>query len=149
MVSPAPLIITPDVVASLHRLRDFAASRPVDITWLAEKIKDPEIKRAHLKRMAARTIRIDGPFPFFVTFSIQTGHPAGTCRHMSMSIKREGRAPSHAAVWMVAEELGFAGGLTACQCWMEELNDGFGWSAVNVAQPIAVQDTAQDESRPL
>jgi hypothetical protein len=134
----APLIITPEVTARLHRLRDFAASRPVDMPPLMEAIKSPDGMRRHKKRMNAQTVRIDGPWPFFVTFSIETNHPGGTMRHMSMSIMREDRAPHPAGVWMVAEELGFSGGLDACQVWLEDLSDG--GKAVNVVQPLAVMD---------
>ncbi len=139
----APLILTPDVRANLHRLREFAAKRPVDVVLLLEAIKDPERKREYLKRMTAQTIRIDGPWPFFVTFSIETNHPAGTCRHMSMSIKRAGRVPHPIAVWMVAEELGFTGALEMCSIWTEELSDGFGGDAINVVQPLSGTEPAR------
>lgn len=136
----APLILTHDVIARLERLRIFAATRPVDMTVLMEAIKDPKRKRRHLKRMTAQTIRIEGPWPFFVTFSIETGHPAGTCRHMSMSIMRKGRIPHPLGVWLVAEHLGFSGGLGACQWWPEDLSDG--GTAINVVQPLSVAGPA-------
>ena len=88
--------------------------------------------------MTAQTIRIDGPWPFFVTFSIETGQPVGPCRHMSMSIRREDRVPHPDAVWLIAAELGFVGGLDSCQAWPERLNDG--GTAINVIQPIAAQE---------
>lgn len=141
-MADAPLIITAEVRARLHRLRDFAASRPVDMPPLVETIKTPDGMRRHQKRMNSQTIRIDGPWPFFVTFSIETNHPGGTMRHMSMSIMREGRAPHLVAVWMIAEYLGFSGGLEACSVWMEDLSDG--GKAVNVVQPLAVTEPARD-----
>jgi hypothetical protein len=90
--------------------------------------------------MNAQTVVIPGPWQFFVVFTIETGHPAGTCRHMSLSIRRKDRVPSPAAVWMVAEELGFSGGLLACSAWLERLSDG--GIAINVAQPLAVGPAA-------
>jgi hypothetical protein len=57
---------------------------------------------------------------------------------MSMSIVREGRVPHPDAVWLVAAELGFAGGLDACQTWVEDLRDG--GHAINVLQPLSVQE---------
>jgi hypothetical protein len=70
-------------------------------------------------------------------FSIETGHVVGACRHMSMSIVRVGRVPSQEAVWMVAEQLGFSGGLTACTAWPEKVSDGV--TAINVVQPLSVR----------
>ena len=144
MVRSAPLIMTAEAIAQLHRLRDFAARHPVDMLPLMEALDDPEKKRLHLKQMTAQTMRIEGSWPFFVTFSIETNHPAGTCRHMSMSIRREGRVPSAEAVWMVAEHLGFAAGLHTCRIWLEELSDEFGGNAVNLVQPIAVTEAMHD-----
>lgn len=92
--------------------------------------------------MTAQSIRIQGPWPFFVTFWIETNHPVGTCRHMSMSITRDNRVPSPAAVWLIAEVLGFAGGLEACRQWPEELSDG--GTAINIVQPLSVTEAARD-----
>jgi hypothetical protein len=130
------LILSPVVVAGLHRLRGFAARRPIEMAPVVEQIKTPEGMKEHMRRMHAQTIRIPGPYPFDVTFSIEN-HPGGMMRHMSMSIVREGRVPSPEAVWMVAEELGFSGGLESSQVWFEDLTDGS--KAVNVVQPISVQ----------
>lgn len=133
----APLIITAEVRTRLHKLRDLAASQPTDMQRVIQLLKKPGGKRRHLAQMNRQSLRIPGPWDFFVTFSLETGHPVGTCRHMSMSILRQGRVPSQAGVWMVAEELGFAGGLEACQIWLEDLSDG--GKAINVVQPINVQ----------
>jgi hypothetical protein len=137
MKPDAPLIITTEVMDRLHRLRDFAAKRPVSMPVLMEALKTPTGKRDHLKRMTAQSIRIAGPWVFFVTFSIETGHPVGVCRHMSMSIMREGRVPHPAAVWMIAAELGFIGAMENCTTWMEDLSDG--GKAINVVQPLAME----------
>lgn len=145
MVSSAPLVITPEVRATLRRLRDFAGSRPTDMAAVMDLQKSDEGKRQHWKDMHARTVTIPGPWPFEVTFSIEANHPGGTMRHMSMSIRREGRVPHPAGLWMVAEELGFAGGLEACRIWPEELSDG--GTAINLAQPISVTpETVQRDS---
>jgi hypothetical protein len=136
MVASAPLIMTAEVRVKLARLRAFAATRPVDVLELAEAIKSAQGDRAYRKAMTAQTVVIPGPWPFYVTFSIETGQPCGTCRHMSMSIRREDRVPHPAAVAIVAVELGFAGGIEDCAIWMENLSDG--GVAINVAQPIAV-----------
>ena len=76
------------------------------------------------------------PVAYAVTFSIEHGHPDGTMRHISMSVDREGRVPLPVTVYMVAEVLGFCGGIEACAIWLEDLHDG--GKAVNLVQPLAV-----------
>lgn len=133
----APLLLTTEAVERLHRLRAFAAKRPVDIQVVSEMMKHPGPMAQHRKQMTAQTVVIPGPWPFFVTFSIETGQPVGPCRHMSMSIKRDGRVPHPAALWLIAEELGFSGGLETCKVWPEDLSDG--GKAINILQPVSVQ----------
>jgi len=139
-MADAPLIITPEATADLHRLRNTAARKPIDMQEVLRRLATPRGKRLHMAQMEAQTIVIPGPWDFFVTFSIETGPPAGVCRHMSMSIKRDGRVPSVAAVWMVCEELGFSGGIEACRVWPEQLSDG--GTAINVVQPLSVQQAS-------
>lgn len=133
----APLIMGVLEVAKLHDLRMIAAARPVDMLALME-VKTEAGKTRHIKQMTAQSVEIPGPWPFLVTFSIETGHPAGTCRHMSMSIQRKGRVPSPQAVWMVATELGFVGGYHLCSHWQEQLQ-GQG-VAINLVQPVSLTD---------
>jgi hypothetical protein len=132
----APLIITPQVQADLHKLRDAAARNPIDMPHRVTRLHTPRGRRLHMQQMDAQTVEIPGPWPF----SIETGHPSGAARHVSVSIAREGRVPGQYAVWMICEELGFGGGLEACQCWPEKLEGG--GTAVNVIQPLSVQQAA-------
>jgi hypothetical protein len=126
-----PLFVGPDEKAALAQLREKAAADPVDVSDLNERLKDPVEELRHRDRMNALSVRL--PFAYFVTFSIETGHPAGIARHMSMSVGREGRVPTPEAVWMIAEMLGFVGGLERCELvWMEKLRDG--GDAVNLVQ---------------
>jgi hypothetical protein len=120
--------------AVLRRLRDEAAKHSVHIPTLAEALKTAQGNRRHRAQMTAQTVPI--PATFTVTFSIETGHGAGTCRHMSMSVMKASRLPHPEALWVVAKELGFAGGLEACVVWPEELSDG--GTAINMVQPISV-----------
>lgn len=108
-MTATPLVIGPAELAALAALRERAASRPVDMPRLMEAIKTTDGKAAHSAQMRLQSVPI--PLDFLVTFSIETGHPIGTCRHMSMSTGKRGRVPSPPAVWMVAETLGFVGGL--------------------------------------
>lgn len=133
-MSATPLLIGPAESASLEALRKLAAARPVDIRRLVEEIKTPEGKAAHKHRMSEQTVLI--PLDFAVTFSIETGHPIGTCQHMSMSTGKRGRVPTPEALWMVAEALGFVMGLDTCTVWLEDLK-GHG-QAVNLVQPLSI-----------
>ena len=128
----APLVITAEITAALRALAELAEQHPVDMTKLARTIRTPHGEQKHRAQMTEQSLVIPGPWNFFVTFSIETGHPAGTCRHMSMSIMRLGRVPSPDGVWMVAEILGFRGRLSTCVVWQEELRDG--GVAVNLVQ---------------
>jgi hypothetical protein len=139
-MTDAPLIITPEVRAALHQLRDAAARKPVDMRELMHRLETPSGKFQYTLQMGAQTILIPGPWDFLVTFSLETGHPAGTARHMSISVNREGRVPHPRAVWMVAEALGFVGGLETCRLYTENLQ-GHG-VAINVIQPLSVQQAA-------
>jgi hypothetical protein len=129
-----PLFVGPIERGQLGRLREFAARHPVDMITLRDRLQTRAGKRVHMRQMTKQTVYL--PEAYAVTFSIETGHRIGTCRHMSMSVDREGRVPNKHAVWMVAEELGFTGGLEACAAiWPEEL-EGHG-KAINVVQAVA------------
>lgn len=136
-----PLVIGEAQKAALRELREKAAANPIDMPPLMKRLETPEGKAAHMQQMNGLTIDI--PLAFMVTFSIETNHPCGTCRHMSMSATRKGRTPIPEAVWMVAEELGFVGGLQSCVVWPEDLQRGPQQRtdraiAINVVQPLAV-----------
>lgn len=134
-MTATPLVIGPAERAGLAALREYAAERAVYMPRLMEAIKTPEGKARHKARMTGQSM--DLPFGFAVTFSIETGHPIGTCRHMSMSSGKPGRLPTPEALMMVATHLGFIGGLDACcAIWIETL-EGHG-RAVNIVQPVSV-----------
>jgi len=140
-----PLIIGAAQKAALAGLRTKAATEPpIDMRGLAEWLKDPAHKRAHMKHMDELTVEI--PIGFLVTFSIEVGHPAGAARHMSMSSPVRGRTPTPEAVWMVAEELGFTGSIEQCTIWLEDLQRGPRHDdrakAVNVVQLLATTEAA-------
>lgn len=131
-----PLIIGATQKAAFAALCERAAADPIDMLATVVAFTTPEGKRAHMDRMNALTI--DVPAAFAVTFTIEKGHPCGTCRHMSMSSDRPGRTPTPEAVWMVCKELGFVGGLDQCTVWPEDLERGPDAIAVNVVQPVAM-----------
>ena len=85
--------------------------------------------------MEAQTIAI--PVGYLVTYSIETGHPLGVCRHMGISRAGHGAVPTLEAVWMVAECFGFVYGLFACKVWFERVQRAEQRAVtVNVVQPM-------------
>ena len=136
------LLLGPAERAALAELRLRAEQTPVNGLTLMERLKTPEGAAAHRRQLATQTIRL--PIQFTVTFSVESGHPAGMTRHMSMSTQREGRTPNPAVVWMVAEHLGFSGGgVQACESvWLEDLAEGAG-KAVNLMQTYATAEAAK------
>jgi hypothetical protein len=138
-VSVAPLIVGEAQRANLRSLRDRAAGTPFDMRKIMALMETDAGRAQHFAAMREMTIPI--PMAFAVTFTIETGHPSGTCRHMSMSSSQKGRAPTPEAIWMIAEELGFSGGLTACHVWQEDIGNAD--VAINIAQPIAVMEAAE------
>jgi hypothetical protein len=134
-----PLVIGEEQHHVLAELRELAAENPIQMQGLLEKLRDPDYKATHRAHMSRQTVEL--PFGFLVTYSIEFGHPAGPCRHMSMSSPVKGRAPAPEAVDMVAELLGFVGGYRACAVWLEDLERGDGQQkAVNLVQPLAVTE---------
>lgn len=128
------LLLGPNERCQLAQLREIAAARPVDMPMLVEAMRTAQGSRRHRQQMTAQTIAI--PTRYYVTFSIETGHPGGVCRHMSMSTLANERIPRIEGIWMVAEELGFTGGIDECSLWLEDLSGG--GRAVNVVQPVCM-----------
>jgi hypothetical protein len=132
------LLLTPAIVHTLHELAKRAAEQPLDMPSVIEQLKTPEGKAKHMDRMTA--LSVDIPTDFCVTFSIEHGHPIGTCRHMSMSVGQAGRVPNQPAVWIVARELGFWGSLEACDgIWAEKLVQGEAINLVQRMEPPTLQ----------
>lgn len=127
-----PILIGPTELAALHELRVRANGHPVDARGLAVRLATPDGKSAHRDQMTGQSVRL--PLAYLVTFSIETGHPKGTYRHMSMSVQREGRLPNGNSLWLVAHALGFTGALEECMLYRETLQ-GHG-EAINVLQLV-------------
>lgn len=134
-MSATPLLIGPAEREALQALRELAAASPIDMSILLKVIGTESGKAAHMRQMSEQTVCL--PTNFFVTFSIEHGHPVGTCRHMSMSVGSKELVPRLEAIWMVAKELGFVDSLESCKVWIESLQ-GHG-NAVNVVQLVAFQ----------
>jgi hypothetical protein len=145
MTDGTPFAFGTDQIKALEALRDLATAHPVNMA--AQVGPDGKVLASRRAPLAAQMNRqtITIPFGYLVTFSIETHHPAGTCRHMSMSSPAKGRMPGVEAVDMVAEVLGFIGGYKACHCWIEDLTRGDGREkAINLVQSI---DTTMKEGQ--
>jgi hypothetical protein len=119
--------------ARLERLRIFAVTHPLYMPQVRALMRTLEGEKLHMKAMAEHSVEL--PLGYLVTFSIETGHPFGTCRHMSMSSSVPSMAPSAQTAWMVAQRLGFVVGVHRCDVWIEELErDNKKYSAVNLIQ---------------
>jgi hypothetical protein len=138
----AYFLIGPPERDALIDLRERAEAAPVDVLSLRTRLANPEGKAAHMAQMSSQSLII--PDGYLVTYSVEIGHPGGAARHLSMSSEREGKVPHPAAVWMVAEVLGFTGGgIEACdKVWPEKLRGRVG-VAVNAVQLIATADAAE------
>jgi hypothetical protein len=130
----SPLILGQSQRTDLAHLREQAVADPIDVAAVLEQTKTAQGLTKHQERMKTFTIPI--PTAFMVTYTIETGHPSGPCRHLSMSSVRHGRAPTPDAIWMIASELGFVGALDQCMVWPEDI--GAGDKAINIVQPISV-----------
>lgn len=140
-----PLIMTEEARQQIVALRKLAEDNPVNMVGLTERLQIPYEKEMHMAQMTAQTMMI--PMAFLVTFSIEFGHPVGPCRHLSMSVQREGRIPHPAAVWMVAKEFGFWGVIEDCEAvWNEELKSH--GVAINVVQTLMRPVTASTPAPP-
>jgi len=128
-----PLIIDATVRERIRQLCEDAQAHPVEMTELMTRLQTNDGQLSHREQMTRQTIQI--PLAFLVTFSIELGHPCGTCRHLSMSVQKSGRIPNTHALWLVASEFGFCGSLKECVVWPEQLL-GHGY-AINVVQQLS------------
>lgn len=128
-----PLVIDEEVRSQIKACIELAQANPVDMPTLMERLKDPLKKEHHMAQMTRQTVKI--PFAYMVTFSVERGHGIGECRHMSMSVQREGRIPNPVGVWMIAKEFGFWGELNECEAIWEEDLQGHG-KAINIVQRV-------------
>jgi hypothetical protein len=78
------MIIDDEMRAWLEDMRVRAFANPVDVRVLIDSILTPEGEAAHRKHMTEQSVVFKGdPVDWHVTFSIEIGQPAGTCRHMA------------------------------------------------------------------
>lgn len=137
-----PIIINDDVRQEIFKVVEHAWKNIVPIYKMAEGGK--------LKKGMPNPIAGDKghiiiiPHGFQVIFSIedqgdqiQEGERGGLgkCRHLSMSINKQGRLPNPIAIDMVMEEFGFDNRFYHCAVWSEGFGDNT-QIAINVLEPV-------------
>lgn len=116
-------------------LRARAVEHPLDMAAVLADCRTSDGVAKHRERVSKQSVVL--PVGYWVTFSVDVGHPGGSARHISISVgKPTKRLPSPEAVDMILEEFGFVGGLSACAAvYLEDTDDG--GQAVNALQFIA------------
>lgn len=128
-----PLLIGAKQKQAIRAVCALAEANPIDMLQRIEQLQTEVGKIAHMAQMTGQTIEL--PTAFLVTYSVELGHPAGKCRHLSVSIEREGRVPSPEGVWIIAQEFGFTGQIKDCaRIWLEKVEGG--GDAVNLLQAV-------------
>lgn len=127
------LVISDGVRARVTDLVERATATPVDVLAVVKQCATPEGRERHISFMTKyRTVVI--PVGYYVTFSVDVGHPGGTARHVSISTgKPTARLPSPEAVEMIMTLLGFEGGVKDCDMVYPEATDD-GGQCVNLIQ---------------
>ena len=130
------LDLGPDLRQMLGTLREIASGQPLDITTLGARMASARGWREHQAQMQRQSLTVQGEVALLLVYSVETGHPSGTCRHMSLSMSDPELLPSQLLTETIMRELGFIGGTDLCQIWTEPLSSGS--TAVNVVQPVTV-----------
>lgn len=120
------LFINDEVRAHIRAMIERAEAHPISIdTIVAGKIDDQgksviELtdRKPGFERPASEHLMI--PAGFRVALSIEE-QPAGWCKHLSISVPKPGKIPTHEAAAMIADEFGFQ---RIDMQWLEEFEPG-------------------------
>ena len=135
------LVIGRPEVAALNALRDRAAANPVTVQDLMATLTDPDAKAEHVERVSSQTVYLPAAFMASYTMEVQE---AGLLRHLCVSIHAGTGVPHPAAVWLIAEALGFKDGLRGCMVYREDLTGhGIGINVMQLVQQHAAPEDVQ------
>jgi len=115
----------PRVTAIIKRLKDNAHANPIKLEELRRLIDEGKAVGEVYPESCAQL-----PGGFRVCYTIEE-HPEGWCKHISLSVAREGRWPHPAAAALLIAEFGMSAEL--CAIYNEEET-----RAVNFIQPVDV-----------
>lgn len=106
------LVFTPEDLADLDGLRDFAALTPIDVMERQAKLSvDPAYKEAYHKQILDQTCVLSSGIT--VSFSIEIAHPVGTVR--ALIVLLPDAMPNSASMLTIAGRLGFVTPPFACE----------------------------------
>lgn len=118
------------IKAAIERARDKPI--PLDAINRIAVPKDQEhvaLADRHAKHYRPQSEMVQlGSYRVAISFEEQ---PHGLVRHLSISAPKPGTVPNLPAIEMIAEEFGFAGGLSEWRAWLEEFEPGH--HALNIA----------------
>jgi hypothetical protein len=118
---------------ALYRLRNQATKAPVNITGLEERIDAPGGKGGvHKASGRADNDASDGSRRPILD---RNRPPDGFDPPLDHVCETSWSSAKPSAVWTVAQQLGFIGGLELCRVWLQKLGES--GNAIHVAQPIA------------
>lgn len=125
-----PLITGPEIVEAIQKVVDYAEAH--------------RVSAMDLSRIAAGTLEPPGdnpehrvwvPVGFRCVFTIEQQPKLGWCRHISVSVKAEGRAPNEVAMETLMKLFGFTGAVRDAakngRVWVEQHA-----TAINVVEPM-------------
>lgn len=132
-----PLFLTPEVQAAATQLIAYAREHPVSVADLRR------MKAGDLPAVGAHPqFAIEIPMGFRVVYSHEMQPVLGHCRHLSISVDREGKGPGVEAVNAIAKLFGFKEGImSADHNWIEHDEDGSDHFAINLLQRVLPGDT--------
>jgi hypothetical protein len=122
------LMLGPEEISALESLVEYAKANVQSTDDLLDRMNNPVLSPG-LDPKFQRAIP-DG-------YKVVLTHeqiPAGTIRHLSISVNAKGALPNPAAVESIMNLTGFKGRLTDCQVRIEKLEPGY--EAIEVAEFI-------------
>jgi hypothetical protein len=135
------LLIDDEQIERIKALVAKAAKDPMPLDTVMRaaegKREDPAVQ-AMLDRISTE-FSLDIPMDYFVCFTHEK-QPAGTTRHLSVSIRAKGRVAAPQAISLLMPFFGFKRPLEGCYVWVEDC--GRGKKAVNVVELITDSETA-------
>jgi hypothetical protein len=124
-----PLVIGAEQKLVIQQLVKHAEEHPVSIHEVVRAMGNPD--RAVGNDPSFQCVI---PLGYLCVYSHEQQTP-GMCKHLSVSVDGDGKAPSPAALLMLMQEFGFRGGFESLDSvWEEQISDSK--SAINVLQLI-------------
>lgn len=131
------VIIEPNDLEAIQDLIRRAALQPVYMPTLEKRLENPRQRAAHRKLVTDLSIVLATcrPHPLQLCYTIETGHPCGVARHLSVSVVSEERLlPTPFLMETLMPLFGFFGDLSDTTSYVDRLS--VGGCALNLLQPV-------------